>query len=65
MKEEMSHLKEFQITYDWKSLTKLVWKLELWYTDNYRKLPNKKRSEIRKFLDKQTALAYLSKRRVK
>jgi hypothetical protein len=35
-----------QIT-DWKLLAKIVWKLELWYQDNYRKLNNFRRKQMR------------------
>ncbi len=40
---------------DWKLLAKIVWKLELWYQDNYRKLNNFKRHQLRIIIDSLTS----------
>lgn len=39
---------------DWKLLTNIVWDLEIWYQDNYRRLNNKERKLMRNLINNLT-----------
>lgn len=39
---------------DWKVLIKIIWKLEIWYNNNRRKLNKQQRKKIKKILDDMT-----------